>query len=145
MSATDKRTCKLTRIFFSSSSALDNCLTSCLKGTNDYVSGAALARPAVGVGSFLVTHLCWLFSSSTEALRSLSWFLSSSSVVGVRGECRISGDGARPEEEDGEAGRWPEFGGDRTEGLAGSCALSGTWGQKTTYMTFFLVSWKFSW
>lgn len=47
-------------------------------------------------------------------------------MVGVRGECRISGDGVGPEEEDGEAGRWPELGGDRTEGLAGSCALSGT-------------------
>lgn len=91
--------CKLMRICFSSSSALDNCLTS---------------------------FLCWAFSSSTEALRSLSWFLSSSSVRGVRGECRISGDGVRPEEEDGEAGRWPEFGRGSTEGLVGSCALSGT-------------------
>lgn len=74
------------------------------------------------------THLCWLFSSSMEALSSLSWFLSSSSVRGVGGKCRSSGEGLRPEEEDGEAGRWPEFGGVRTEGLAGSgILLSGAW------------------
>ncbi len=58
-----------------------------------------------------------------EVLRSLSWFLSSSIVGGVRGECRSSGEGVRPEEEDGDAGRWLEFGGVRTEGLAGSGAL----------------------
>lgn len=69
------------------------------------------------------THLCWLFSSSTEALRSLSWFLSSSRVRGVTGECRSSGEGLRPEEEDGEAGRWLEVGGARTEGLVGRGAL----------------------
>lgn len=88
--------CKLMRIFLSSSSALVSCFISCL---------------------------CWLFKSSTEALRSLSWFLSSSSAGGIRGECRSSGEGLRPEEEDGDAGRWLAFGGARTEGLAGSGAL----------------------
>lgn len=58
-----------------------------------------------------------------EALRSLSWFLSSSRVRGVCGECRSSGEGLRPEEEDGEADRWLEFGGFRIEGLAGSGTL----------------------
>lgn len=63
-----------------------------------------------------------------EALRSRSWFLSSSSVGGFSGECRSSGEGLRPEEEDGEAGKWLELlGGFRTEGLTGSGALlSGT-------------------
>lgn len=81
-------------------------------------------RPSSVLFAF-VTHLCWFFSSSTEALRSLSWFLSSSSVGGIRGEWRISGDGVRPEEEDGEVGRWPELGRGSTEGLVGSGALSG--------------------
>lgn len=58
-----------------------------------------------------------------EALRSLSWFLSSSRDRGVCGECRSSGEGLRPEEEDGEADRWLEFGGFRIEGLAGSGTL----------------------
>lgn len=58
-----------------------------------------------------------------EALRSLSWFLSSSREGGVSGECRSSGEGLRPEEEDGEAERWLEFGGCRTAGLEGSGAL----------------------
>lgn len=123
-------TCKLMRTFFSSSSALDNCLTSCLKHTKTRPRQGR--RCDAGASSFFFfggTHLCWLFSSSTEALRSLSWFLSSSSVVGVRGECRVSGEGAGPEEEDGEEGRWPEFGRGRTGGLVGSCALSSTWGQ----------------
>ncbi|TNN45028.1 hypothetical protein EYF80_044775 [Liparis tanakae] len=62
-------------------------------------------------------------SSSTEDLRSLSWFLSSSRVGGVRGECLSSGEGLRPGEEDGDVGRWPALGGIRTEGLAGSGAL----------------------
>lgn len=51
-SVMNKRTCKLMRIFFSSSSALDNCLTSCLNYTNDHVSGAVLTRPAVGLVCF---------------------------------------------------------------------------------------------
>lgn len=89
---------------------------------------------------FITVYLCWLFSSSTEVLRSLSWFFSSSSVGGVSGECRSSGEGVRPEEEDGEAGRWLELGGDRTEGLAGSCALlSGTWRQIKTEAEWFLT------
>lgn len=54
------------------------------------------------------------------ALKSLNWFLSSSSDGGVNGECRSSGEGVRPEEEDGEMERWPEFGGDRTQGLHGA-------------------------
>lgn len=44
MSVMNKRTCKLMRIFFSSSSALDNCLTSCLKHTNVTMSAAAFSH-----------------------------------------------------------------------------------------------------
>lgn len=60
-----------------------------------------------------------------EALKSLNWFLSSSSDGGVNGECRTSGDGVRPEEEDGETERWPEFCGVRTECLDSGALLSG--------------------
>lgn len=42
-------TCKLMRIFFSSSSALDNCLTSCLKCTkHEQVSGAVPTQAIAG-------------------------------------------------------------------------------------------------
>lgn len=61
-----------------------------------------------------------------EALKSLNWFLSSSSDGGVSGECRTSGEGVRPKEEDGDMERLPEFDGDRTEGLDSGALLSGT-------------------
>lgn len=73
-------------------------------------------------------YLCWLLSSSTDDLRSRSWFFSSSSVTGVRGECRSSGEGLKPEEEDGEAGRWLEVGGTRTDGLLSGALLSKAYG-----------------
>lgn len=87
--------CKLIRILFSSSREVASCFISCL---------------------------CCALSCSTDARRSRSWVLSSSTVGGVRGECRSSGEGLRPEEE-GETGRCAAFGVHRDEGLTGRGAL----------------------
>lgn len=87
--------CKLIRILFSSSREVASCFISCL---------------------------CCALSCSTDARRSRSWVLSSSTVVGVRGECRSSGEGLRPEEE-GDTGRCAALGVFRDEALAGRGAL----------------------
>lgn len=149
-------TCKLMRIFFSSSSALDSCLTSCLKHTNDHVNSAILTRPAVGLVCF-PWRTCAGSSAAPPRLSGLSagsWVLQA--LLGSEASAAFQGMASDLRRKTGRPGGGRSLAGTGQTVWRAAVLCRVPEGRKKTLIWplfklktdqihFFLVSWKFSW